>query len=231
MRIFKIVFLSIGVLFLLIAAFSSVSTLKFKKTALHTDGIVARLNERISQEKGKTSVLYYPVFAFINTNGTPQIVESSSGSHPAAYSVGDKVPMLYPADNPQDAQVDSVFGLWISTIVFALLGIGFFVPGLAMLIIPKMKENKSQKLRSTGLPVKAKITGVELNGSLQINGRSPWRIVCQWHNSSENRVHVFNSENLWFDPEDYLKSEEITVYIDRTNPKKYWVDTSFLPKT
>ena len=43
-------------------------------------------------------------------------------------------------------------------------------------------------------------------------------------------MHVFESDNVWFDPTSYVKGRKITVFIENDNPKKYLVDLSFLPK-
>ena len=70
---------------------------------------------------------------------------------------------------------------------------------------------------------------MELNGSLEVNGENPYRIVAKWHDTANNRLHVFRSANLWFDPTDYVP-EWNPVYIDRNNPKRYHMETSFLPR-
>ena len=59
---------------------------------------------------------------------------------------------------------------------------------------------------------------------------TPSRIICQWENPSTSKGHVFTSENIWFDPNDYMKSDKITVLIDKRNPKKHIVNLSFLPE-
>jgi len=43
-------------------------------------------------------------------------------------------------------------------------------------------------------------------------------------------LYIFRSENLWFDPSDHVTQEKIPVLVDEANMKKYWVDTTFLPK-
>jgi hypothetical protein len=41
---------------------------------------------------------------------------------------------------------------------------------------------------------------------------------------------VFRSEDLWYDPSDHVKRETLTVYIDPADPRKHYVDVSFLPR-
>jgi hypothetical protein len=57
-----------------------------------------------------------------------------------------------------------------------------------------------------------------------------YRICAQWTNPVTSEIHIFNSENIWFDPADHINTDEVTVLIERDNPKKYYVDISFLPK-
>jgi len=71
---------------------------------------------------------------------------------------------------------------------------------------------------------------VERNTGVAVNGVSPFRIATQWQDPATGEIRVFHSENVWFDPSDYLKDQPITVYLDPQNPHRYWVDTSFLPK-
>jgi len=57
--------------------------------------------------------------------------------------------------------------------------------------------------------------GVELDQSLQVNGRSPYQIISRSPDPWSNSIRVFEGENMWFDPSD---------------PTKYVMATSFLPK-
>jgi hypothetical protein len=63
-----------------------------------------------------------------------------------------------------------------------------------------------------------------------VNGRSPYQIISQAPDPASNTVRVFESENIWFDPSEYIKSETIDVLLHPENPKKYVMDISFLPK-
>jgi len=72
--------------------------------------------------------------------------------------------------------------------------------------------------------------GVELNESLRVNGRSPFQIITQSLDPASDTVRIFESENIWFDPSEYIESETIDVFIDPNDPEKYVMDISFLPK-
>ena len=85
-------------------------------------------------------------------------------------------------------------------------------------------------MKRSGTPIKAKYESVEINRSLKVNGKRPYKIHAQWLNPETDEVHIFDSDNIWFDPTDYITDDEITVLIDKKNPKRYFVDTSFLPR-
>ena len=56
-----------------------------------------------------------------------------------------------------------------------------------------------------------------------MNGRSPWRIVSRWLDPARNELHLFESENLWFDPAPFITWKRIRVSIDS---KRYSMDVS-----
>ena len=72
--------------------------------------------------------------------------------------------------------------------------------------------------------------GVDRNTSVEINGKNPWRITSQWLDPNSNTMRIFHSENLWFDPTRFVKRKQVTVLLDPNNPKRYHMDTSFLPE-
>jgi|TARA_R100000049_G_C1954092_1_gene105164 hypothetical protein len=43
-------------------------------------------------------------------------------------------------------------------------------------------------------------------------------------------LHVFRSDNLWFDPSNHIERDTVPVLVGESNLNRYWVDTSFMPK-
>ncbi|QSI31377.1 hypothetical protein GNX71_18045 [Variovorax sp. RKNM96] len=117
---------------------------------------------------------------------------------------------------------EAKLALTIMGVIFAGIGGGIIAFG-------RWSAQKEADLRQNGQLIEAEFQEVELNGSLEVNGENPYRIVAKWHDTANNRLHVFRSANLWFDPTDYVP-EWIPVYIDRNNPKRYHMETSFLPR-
>ena len=47
---------------------------------------------------------------------------------------------------------------------------------------------------------------------------------------ASNEMHIFQSDNIWFDPTDYIPGKTLEVLVDPNRPHRYLVETSFLPK-
>ena len=95
--------------------------------------------------------------------------------------------------------------------------------------MPGLKGRKNAKLRRTGTAVDAAFQRVEKNTNLNIGGRNPYNVITEWTDPSTSQRHTFKSDNLWHDPSDQIDREKITVFMERNNPKRYYVDLSFLP--
>lgn len=222
----RVIFTLIGLGMLAGAFFSFQSTSSFLETAAAKTGVVTDL----LYSRSSDSSAYYPVVRFEDEQGRPVEFQSSSGSNPASYSRGEGVRVLFTPGDPSSARIDGFFELWGVTLIVGGLGMAFFLVGGGMFVVPAIRSGSAAKLRQTGHLVQCSYQGVEQNTRLVMNGRSPFQIVCQWQNPTTSDIHVFRSSNLWFDPSQHIQSESIGVYINPNNPKRYWVDTSFLPK-
>lgn len=110
-----------------------------------------------------------------------------------------------------------------------IIGLAFLLLGGGVIAMAWRRRRRAQELKANGRLVQADVTGVELNTVLEVNGRNPYQVTAQWHDIAANQLHLFRSDNLWFDPSEFLR-ENVTVYIDPANPRRYHVDLSFLPK-
>ncbi|MBX3618921.1 MAG: hypothetical protein KF891_02845 [Rhizobacter sp.] len=112
-----------------------------------------------------------------------------------------------------------------------LLGMGVVLGAIGGGLVAYGVWSKREQalLRQHGHLVQAEFQQVEINESLEVNGSNPFRIVAQWHDTTKNRLFIFKSENLWFDPTPFVKGKTISVYVDLDKPSRYHVDTTFLP--
>lgn len=226
LSILKYVFSTVGIAMLIGAAMTYKSTSNFLAEALSAQGTVIALAEKQSSD----SMSYSPVVQFVDRDGQRVEFTSSIGSSPAGYSVGEPVEVLYLPANPQRAKINDFSDLWGMTVFMAVMGVPFFSVGVLVFLVSRLKNRKKDYLQQNGEAVAARFQSVASNQKVSINGRHPFVVVCHWLNPETSEVHVFESENIWFDPSSYIKGEELMVFIKRGNPKKYHVDISFLPK-
>lgn len=224
--ILKYVFSIVGVALFVGTLMSYKSTSDFLEEAVSVQGTVVALAKKRSED----SVTYRPVVEFVTGNGEEVEFTSTMGTNPPRFSVGEQVEVLYLPAEPGDAKINDFADLWWMTIGMAGMGIPFFAVGALIFLIGKFKNRKKASLQRTGVAVEAQFQSVVPNNSISMNGRNPFVIVCHWLNPVTSQVHVFESENIWFDPSRYIDREKLTVFMNKGNPKKYYVDVSFLPK-
>lgn len=231
-KIVQFVFLLIGAAMLAGTFFMVQHTQQFLQTSLKAEGTVIDLIEKRSSSSSSTSNsrTYSPKVQFTTANGESMTFTTSSSSYPPSHDIGEKVDIFYKADTPSQAKINSYFDLWGGATILGVLGAVFFAIGAGIMLFSNLGQNNKSKLISSGDAVMADFQNVELNKSFSANNTHPYQILAQWLNPRTNEIHIFKSENIWFDPTSHIKNKKIKVYIEPNNPKKYYVDISFLPK-
>lgn len=141
---------------------------------------------------------------------------------------GGTTTVYYDPQNPHDFRGS---GTGFIGIVFSGMGGLFFVIGIVM-IVNKVKSSANAKtLKATGTLLHAKINDVTLNTAYAVNGRNPYRLTASAEDPSTGKTLVFESGNVWFNVKAIVDNntvETVDVYLDPTNPKKYFVDVESL---
>jgi len=212
-------FAGTGILCLLAAGYSAYSVTRFLSSAEQTEGTIIGFGG----SEGN-----FPVFTYQDHTGQPHRKTSNTSSDLSSYRVGGTIPLLLDRNDPGNAQIQGFAYQWMSPLFFAIFGLTFGGVGFGMIFHSNTKGKRKRQLLERGDKVKARITGVELNGSLTVNGRSPFRIEAQ--SLIDGKVHLFHSENLWFDPTAFVNREEVDVYHMTGRYKPYHMDISFLPE-
>ncbi|GIW72147.1 MAG: hypothetical protein KatS3mg102_1689 [Planctomycetota bacterium] len=225
-RVIRIVlgsFLAIGLLLAALAAYFLWDAMGFRATAASTEGTVIGL--AWTSSTGTTSHTMHtaaPVVEF-TANGQRYRFTSSVSSNPPAYSVGERVQVLYDPEQPQRARIDSFWQLhllWLATGLPALVCLA--VPG-AMLALKARRRRRRQRALQYGVPVQATIVDVRPNTTIKVNGRSPLVIEARYRDPQTGEEHTFTSENLWQLPLDrpWQPGEQVTVYMVPGEPDCY----------
>lgn len=221
LSLIQIIFLLVGLALLGVAAWLYIDTAEFERHSQTAEGKVVAI-----EEHGTSGERYYhPVVEFTTRDGARERFVSSFGSRPAAYDVGESVTVLYPEGSPREAKIKSFWSLWLGVVIAGGLGAVFVLMALVFFVVLGAGK-RNRRLVQTGLPVEAVFREVEQNRAIRVNRVHPWRVVMAWTDPATGKEYLFRSENLWQDPGDRLDPTLIRVFIERGNPRKYYVDLS-----
>ncbi len=222
------IFLVIGVVMLVGAILFWNGTRNFVARAQTTQGEVVELIEVRDKDGGSST--WKPRVVFQTPAGRKITFDASFSSNPAPYSVGQTVDVLYLPTDPSKAKIRGFQSLWLGPIIVGGLGLVFTAIGGGMLLARNAANKKRDYLMAYGNAIETDLQGVERNDTVEVNGRRPWRIISQRLDPASNKLRVFHSENLWFDPAKFVTGKKITVLLDPNNPQRYYMDVSFLPQ-
>jgi hypothetical protein len=129
-KILLAIFLGVALINLVIAAFSSYSSVQTLGREESTPGQVVNLVVRTSQDSqtGEVTDFSYPVVEFTPPGKQLQRVQMSEGSSPPDYAVGDAVTVLYDPIHLRDARIKSTSSgllLWILPGITLIVGLAF----------------------------------------------------------------------------------------------------------
>ncbi|MEN2402185.1 DUF3592 domain-containing protein [Flavobacterium sp. MC2016-06] len=216
----------IGLVFFSGSLYSYLDQQAFLKRAEKVQGTVIEL----IVNRSNNSTTFTPVVFFTTKDGKEIEFTSSISSNPPSYNQGESVEMVYDPTNPSDATINAFSSLYMGPLIFGIFGLVFFLVGFSIILFGYLKKKKAKYLLETGKRISTKFKSVEINYALEVNNRNPFQIISQWIDPTTNQLYIFESDSIWFDPTDFIKTEEIAVMIDPENPKKYHMDISFLPE-
>lgn len=224
-----VLFAAIGILLLAIGVFVTRRTRQFIAAAETAEGVVLENLWQYSSSRNSSGT-YHPRVRFRTQRGNEVEFVSDTGSSPPSYRPNESVEVVYDPENPQRASINSFWNLWLGSIILFGLGVVFTGVGVGPIVWMRKQQQSRQWVRDNGQRIETALEAVELDRSLTVNGSHPYRIVSQWLNPATNQVHVFKSESIWYDPGKYLPGRSIFVWIDPASPKRYSMETDFLPR-
>jgi len=206
-----------GALFLTIALVSISNSLNIKKHGTQTQGIVSGKTSR----KGLTTVSV----TYKTSDGNTITAKASKRQF---VSKGDKVTLWYDPAFPQKIDFGDTVGYNMRGVFVGGL---FFLLGLYYLIRYSVSDSANKKLVISGQKIAAEFVSVDRNERYRMGDNNPWVIKCKWTDKGNNREYFFASKDYTIDPAPYLIGRyHLDVFIDPSDPTKYFIDTSFMPK-
>ncbi len=225
--IFTKVFGGIGLVLLTIAFVIGMFQRTYMSKALEAEGTVIGNDFTRSIKTGTGSGSYHPIVEY-SYNGKVVSFRSSMGSNPSMYDVGEKVQVCFDPDDMKNAQIKNFFSQNLVSFILGSIGLIFFVIGGVFGLVAWNRNKTINWLLANGTRIEADFDAVKLNPLVKVNGRNPHQIHCHWKDKLTNTIYNFKSDNIYTgDPSRNMKTK-LLVYIDPANPKKYYIDLSFL---
>jgi len=113
-----------------VAIYQGANIARLEASGLRAQGQVVSLKSEYSSGSSGGSTIYYPIVRYRTGTNVPVEFKDSIGSNPPSYRAGDKVTVLYLADNPsKQAIIDrGVFWNWaIPVLLFIAAGLLFWL--------------------------------------------------------------------------------------------------------
>lgn len=233
MRLFILIFGLVGIGMGIGEFFILRSVLDFRANAVVAEGEVV---DFVTSRGSKGGTMYAPVVRYRvpapeGGAGAVHEVRGSVSSSSRGYDIGERVDVMYRPDAPHEARIRNFMEQWFLPTLFGLFTLVFGGIAGGFLVAEVRRHRMYAWLQHSGMTVQARLSEVGKNSSLKVNGRSPWVIRAQWQHPVTQAVHVFESENLWYDPGEFMAGrEQIPVRVDADDPARYRVDLSWLPK-
>ena len=215
-----------GSVFVAVGLWTLVNGLRFRADASRAEGEVIRLewDNRPGDRHGASPVVRYRV--------QDRTVEFRGHiySNPPAYSVGEVVSVLYPAESPDEARIESFFEQYFLPLIFGGMGLVFSVVGLGLLIVPRALERRRRSIIERGTPVQARVIEVR-RSSASVNHVHPWVLVAEFKDEITGKEYAAASQFVWVNPEQhYPVGSEVTVYYLPDQPQKNTFQLDRLPE-
>lgn len=127
-------------------------------------------------------------------------------------------------DNPRKiGSSDEVY----FTLIFPGVGLIFAILGGTGIAVKVNKKRREKELKENGDVIFGTYVETVKNVAYSVNGRNPYNIVCEWINPEDGKKYLFDSENLWINPQKIIQDRNINtfrIYIKPGNIKQYVID-------
>lgn len=212
-----ILFFIIGLIFVIFGTISAISNANFKNHAKTTEAEIIEINyqRRKSGNSRHTVIVKYNI---ANTEYVTQLNEFNSKMY-----VGKKINIYYDPNDPGNIKTDSIL---VYVICIPIGGIFTIVGGIFIFINLKSVMRR-KNLIENGDVFTGTIFDVKMNTLLTINHRHPYKAECEVIDPYTNERYLYSSENIVNDISELIGSN-VTVYVDKNNKGKYFVDINEL---
>lgn len=210
------IFFIIGMILVVIGGISLARTSAFMNSAQKTKAEIINISADSYRRNGKNHT-HYDVWIEYTVDG--EVLEKNINEYNSSMYEGKEIEVYYDPDDPSDVRTDS------KVFEYIFLGIGgsFAVIGAVFLIVNIISGRRIKILKKSGDKLSGTITNVTMNYNMTINNRHPYKAECEVINPYDGETYLYSSENITDDISGLI-GMTTTVYVDRSNKKKYYVD-------
>ncbi len=219
----KKMFIIIGILFVFIGAVLFIAGVisisyetDFKNNAETTEAVIVD----IEYFRKKNGMKRKPVVEY-TVDGVKY--KQTLDEYNSGMRIGDNITIYYDPEDPENVSTGSLFASLLAICMgglFVIIG-GAFIASVIVSFI------KKTKLITTGDAFTGVIIDVKMNMSVRINRRHPYKVECEVTDPYTTERYLYSSENIMEDISELIGSD-VTVYVDKNNKGKYYVDVKEL---
>ena len=144
---------------------------------------------------------------------------------PSNTSLNEEITIYYNKSNP-DILADNKTTT-IPTIIL-VISIIFFIYTIVLFLIDLKRQKRIKILKSTGIYIEANIEEILVNSKGKPKrGKYPYHIRCIYTNPSDKNIFRFESDNLYFNVNEYINEyniKKLPIYVDKNDYKNYYID-------
>ncbi len=210
----NIIFVIVGSIFVIIGGFLVVKTMAFK---LNADEVMALITD-ISSYDEEVDVQYeYEGYVFNVTLDT----------YSSSMREGKMIPIYVNKDEPMEVlEPGTNLGIGIG---FAGLGLIAVLVVVIPVLNGRKAEKKLEKLRTSGVRLRATIDEITFNERIAVNEQHPYIIWCSYVDELSGARFEFKSNNIWEDVESVCDvGGYIDVWVKADDYLEYVVDVESL---
>lgn len=212
--LFGAIFFAVGMTFLFSGIIHMISFNAFKNSA---ETVLAEITYIDPKSAYSDSSTHTDVLVSYTVDG--QKYETELNYYTTGMQVGDTIEIYVNPDNPSKIKADVIIG----DVIFMIVGSIFAVIGGCFLAVNAAKAAQRKRLISDGEQLPAVITNIYMNNNVRINGRHPYRAECEYTDPFSGERYLFASDNI-MDNISGIVGSTVTVYADRDDRRKYYVD-------
>ena len=210
---------------------SLIDEIHFRSRAVLTDGTVIEIKistRRLGSRRNNFSKTYIqtPIVSYTTLDGEKFTCGVTFGRHLPI--IGEKVKVYYDSAFPGYARSGKGIG---KSVLLTTIGVVSCLTLVFFFVRSVIKGKARKQLTQTGTKIAADIVSVANNETPVVMGKRPYIIKCQWVQNHSNTIFHYKSKYIYYNPAKYIgERKQIDIFIDPDDPKKYFMDISFLPK-